>query len=157
MLQYMPNFRGLHLSFVLCYPCQVRAEALWRQIEATFKEMGTLGTEFECFRALHSQEQLAAPRRIENLQDAVKEQNEKERMLQLRYENLLVEQENIKGFIRDHDTAISKATKEGNNTLGGSTEKVDVEMLDEMKSSGETRAVSEAVTAQENKVIEVSG
>jgi len=146
-----------HKVKVLTHGYQVRAEALWRQIEATFKEMGTLGTEFECFRALHSQEQLAAPRRIENLQDAVKEQNEKERMLQLRYENLLVEQENIKGFIRDHDTAISKATKEGNNTLGGSTEKVDVEMLDEMKSSGETRAVSEAVTVQENKVIEVSG
>jgi len=81
---------------------QVRAETLWRQIETTHKETLTLGTEYECFRSLHSQEQLAAPRRIENLQDALKEQNDKERMLQLRYENLLVEKENIKGFIRDH-------------------------------------------------------
>lgn len=78
---------------------------MWRQIEATYKETVTLGIEYECFRALHSQEQLAAPRRIENLQDALKEQNDKEQMLQLRYENLLVEQENLKGFIRNHDSA----------------------------------------------------
>lgn len=82
---------------VLTHGYQVRAETLWRQIEVTHKETVTLGTEYECFRALHAQEQLAAPRRIENLQDALKEQNDKERMLQLRYENLLVEKENLKG------------------------------------------------------------
>ncbi|KAG0619416.1 hypothetical protein M758_4G138200 [Ceratodon purpureus] len=94
-----------HKLKVLTHGYQVRAETLWRQVEATHKETVTLGTEYECFRALHSQEQLAAPRRIENLQDALKEQNDKERMLQLRYENLLVEQENLKGFIRNHDSA----------------------------------------------------
>lgn len=82
---------------VLTHGYQVRAETLRRQIEVTHKETVTLGTEYECFRALHAQEQLAAPRRIENLQDALKEQNDKERMLQLRYENLLVEKENLKG------------------------------------------------------------
>lgn len=94
-----------HKLKVLTHGYQVRAEASWRQIEATHKETVTLGTEYECFQALHSQEQLAAPRRIENLQDALKEQNDKERMLQLRYENLLVEQENIKGFICNHVSA----------------------------------------------------
>ncbi|KAG0620103.1 hypothetical protein M758_4G189400 [Ceratodon purpureus] len=93
-----------HKLKVLTHGYQVRAETLWRQIEATHKETVTLGTEYECFRALHSQEQIAAPRRIENLQDTLKEQNDKERMLQLRYENLLVEQENLKGFIRNHNS-----------------------------------------------------
>jgi len=97
---------------VLTQGYQIRADALWRQIELTFKEADTLGTELECFWALHRQEQLAAPRRIENLQDAVKQQSEKERMLQLRYENLLVEQENLRGFIHDHDTAAAKAAEE---------------------------------------------
>lgn len=96
-----------HKLKVLTHGYQVRAETLWRQIEALHKETVTLGTEYECFRALHSQEQLAAPRRIENLQDALKEQNDKERTLQLRYENLLVEQENIKGFMRSHDERAS--------------------------------------------------
>lgn len=76
----------------------------------THKENVTLSTEYECFRALHAQEQLAAPRRIENLQDALKEQNDKERMLQLRYENLLVEKENLKGAFRNQVT--TEGTKE---------------------------------------------
>jgi pre-mRNA-splicing factor CDC5/CEF1 len=95
---------------VLTHGYQVRAETLWRQIEVTHKETVTLGTEYECFRALHAQEQLAAPRRIENLQDALKEQNDKERMLQLRYENLLVEKENLKGAFRNQVT--TEGTKE---------------------------------------------
>ncbi len=121
-----------------CQNTQIRADALWRQIELTFKEADTLGTELECFWALHRQEQLAAPRRIENLQDAVKQQSEKERMLQLRYENLLVEQENLRGFIHDHDTAAAKAAEEKEIAKKKAAE--EKQAMEDMNTAEEVRA-----------------
>lgn len=44
-----------------------------------------------CSRAVSSTTSYRKP------QEVLKEQNDKERMLQLRYENLLVEKENLKG------------------------------------------------------------
>eukprot|EP00246_Nothoceros_aenigmaticus_P010085 TRINITY_DN26402_c0_g1_i1.p1 TRINITY_DN26402_c0_g1~~TRINITY_DN26402_c0_g1_i1.p1 ORF type:complete len:831 (+),score=203.43 TRINITY_DN26402_c0_g1_i1:107-2599(+) len=86
---------------VLTQGYQGRADNLWRQIESTFKEADTLNTELECFRALHRQEQLAAPQRIESMQAGVNEHKELERKLQLRYENLVVEREYLKKLIQD--------------------------------------------------------
>jgi cysteinyl-tRNA synthetase len=74
--------------------------------------MDTLATEFESFRALHIQEQYAAPARIESLQDSVQQQNDFERKLQLRYENLIVERENWKSLIRERDAAVARAKEE---------------------------------------------
>lgn len=90
---------------VLTQGYQVRGENLWRNIEQRHKEMDLLLTELDCFRALHRQEQLAAPRRIESLQEEVQMMAERERSIQLRYENLLVERENLKHLIQGHDAA----------------------------------------------------
>lgn len=134
---------------VLTQGYQIRADALWRQIELTFKEADTLGTELECFWALHRQEQLAAPRRIENLQDAVKQQSEKERMLQLRYENLLVEQENLRGFIHDHDTAAAKAAEEKEIAEKKAAE--EKQAMEDMNTAEEARAAEEADAAKKRE------
>eukprot|EP00850_Spirogloea_muscicola_P023426 SM000355S13193 [mRNA] locus=s355:12158:17386:- [translate_table: standard] len=91
---------------------QVRGDNLWQQVEASHKEADTLGTELECFRALHHLEQLAAPRRIENLRAEVEVQIERERSLQMRYENLLVEQDNLRKLIRDHDAALKQSNED---------------------------------------------
>lgn len=134
---------------VLTQGYQIRADALWRQIELTFKEADTLGTELECFWALHRQEQLAAPRRIENLQDAVKQQSEKERMLQLRYENLLVEQENLRGFIHDHDAAAAKAA--GEKEIAEKKAAEEKQAMEDMNTAEEVRAAEEADAAKKRE------
>ncbi|GLJ29314.1 hypothetical protein SUGI_0578120 [Cryptomeria japonica] len=94
---------------------QVRAGKLWTQIEAAFKQADTSGTELECFRALHKQEELAASNRNESLREAVSQQKDLERKLQIRYENLLVEQDNMQKSIQEHN----KRTAEQNDTSKG--------------------------------------
>ncbi|KAI5064122.1 hypothetical protein GOP47_0020792 [Adiantum capillus-veneris] len=94
---------------VLTQGYQVRAESLWKRIEALFKEVDTLATEMESFRMLFRQEQFAAPSRVENLRAAVKQQNENERMWQLKYENLIVERENWRKLIQEHDAEVARA------------------------------------------------
>ncbi|GJP39737.1 hypothetical protein CLOM_g24080 [Closterium sp. NIES-68] len=79
-----------HKVKVMSHGYQSRAEALWKQVESAHREAGTLATELQCFRALHAQEVHAAPTRIETLQRDVGAVTERERALQLRYENLLV-------------------------------------------------------------------
>uniref|UniRef100_A0A5B6YIA7 Putative cell division cycle 5-like protein n=1 Tax=Davidia involucrata TaxID=16924 RepID=A0A5B6YIA7_DAVIN len=74
---------------------QMRAGKLWSQIEATFKQMDTAGTELECFQALKTQEQLAASHRVNGLWEVVQKQQELEKTLQKRYGNLIAEQERI--------------------------------------------------------------
>ncbi|CAI9774826.1 unnamed protein product [Fraxinus pennsylvanica] len=80
---------------VLTNGYQMRAGKLWSQIEATFKVMGTTGTELECFQALQKQEQLAATQRIGSLWDEVQKQKNVEQTLQKRYGDLLAEQERV--------------------------------------------------------------
>ncbi|GJW10622.1 hypothetical protein Tco_1576449 [Tanacetum coccineum] len=46
---------------------QTRAAKIWSQVEATFKQMDTAGTEYECFQALKRQEQLAASNHINSI------------------------------------------------------------------------------------------
>ncbi|KAI3735519.1 hypothetical protein L6452_15020 [Arctium lappa] len=74
---------------------QMRAAKIWSQVEATFKQMDTAGTEYECFQALQRQEQLAASNRINSIWEDVQKQKELEKTLQTRYGDLLVEQERI--------------------------------------------------------------
>ncbi|KAA8539013.1 hypothetical protein F0562_025705 [Nyssa sinensis] len=81
---------------------QVRAGKLWSQIEATFKQMDTAGTELECFQALQTQEQLAASHRITSLWEVVQKQKELEKTLQKRYGDLIAEQERIQHLMDTH-------------------------------------------------------
>ncbi|XP_057960974.1 cell division cycle 5-like protein [Malania oleifera] len=87
---------------VLTHGYQVRAGKLWSQIEATFKQMDTAGTELECFQALQKQEQLAALHRIRGLWEEVKKQKELEKNLQRRYGDLVAEQERIQALVNEY-------------------------------------------------------
>lgn len=70
---------------------------------------------------------MAAPRRIEALQDLVTQQVERERVLQLQYENLLVEQDNLTRLIDDHDVATAKALEAKLATEDAATEERDAD------------------------------
>ncbi len=48
-----------------CFYLQMKAKDKCGGVEATYKQADILGTELECFKALHRQEQLSIPRRIE--------------------------------------------------------------------------------------------
>ncbi|XP_017976913.1 PREDICTED: cell division cycle 5-like protein [Theobroma cacao] len=80
---------------VLTQGYERRAATLWRQIESTFKQMDTAGTELECFQALQKQEQFAASHRINGLWEEVQKQKELEQTLQRRYGNRIAELERI--------------------------------------------------------------
>ncbi|KAI3470679.1 hypothetical protein Pfo_027342 [Paulownia fortunei] len=84
---------------VLTIGYQMRAGKLWTQIEATFKQMDTAGTELECFEALQKQEQLSATHRIGNLWEEVQKQKDLEHILQKRYGGLLPELERLQHLI----------------------------------------------------------
>lgn len=73
----------------------MRAAKIWSQVEATFKQMDTAGTEYECFQALQRQEKLAASNRINSIWEDVQKQKELEKTLQNRYGDLLAEKERI--------------------------------------------------------------
>ncbi|KAJ8564935.1 hypothetical protein K7X08_001395 [Anisodus acutangulus] len=87
---------------VLTNGYQMRAGKLWSQIESTFKQMDTAGTELECFRALQKQEQLAASHRVNNLWEEVQKQKELERTLQKRYGDLVADKEKIQHLMDEH-------------------------------------------------------
>lgn len=110
---------------------QMRAGKLWSQIEATFKQMDTAGTELECFQALQKQEQLAASHRINGLWEDVQKQKELERTLQKRYGDLIVEQERIESLmdayriqeeIAAKNHALELANAAANETVGPCSE-----------------------------------
>ncbi|KAL2555659.1 Cell division cycle 5-like protein [Forsythia ovata] len=84
---------------VLTNGYQGRAGNIWSQIEATFNQMDTAGTELECFQALQKQELLAATHRISNLWEEVQKLKDLERILQKRYGDLLQEQERVQNLI----------------------------------------------------------
>ncbi|KAF8038282.1 hypothetical protein BT93_B0973 [Corymbia citriodora subsp. variegata] len=75
----------------LTFGYQMREKTLRDQIESTFKQLDTAGTELECFRALQKQEQLAASHRINSLWEEVQKQKELEQTLQMRYGALVAE------------------------------------------------------------------
>jgi pre-mRNA-splicing factor CDC5/CEF1 len=110
---------------------QMRSGKIWSQIEATFKQMDTAGTEVECFQALQKQEQVAASHRINSLWEEVQKQKELERTLQKRYGDLMAEQELIQSLmdayrvqeeIAAKNRALELATAAANETVTPSSE-----------------------------------
>lgn len=109
----------------------MRSTNIWSQIEATFKQMDTAGTEVECFQALQKQEQVAASHRINSLWEEVQKQKELERTLQKRYGDLIAEQELIQSLmdanrvqeeIAAKNRAQELATAAANETVAPSSE-----------------------------------
>ncbi|GLT80849.1 hypothetical protein SLA2020_522620 [Shorea laevis] len=82
-------------------PCGVK-------FEATFKQMGTAGTELECFQALQKQEKLAAKHRINDLWEEVQKQKLLEQTLQRRYGDLLAELERTQSQINVYKAQAQK-------------------------------------------------
>lgn len=80
----------------------MRAGKLCSQIEATFKQLDTAGTELGCFQALQKQEQVAATHRINGLWEEVQKQKELEQTLQRRYGDVIAEQEKIQSLIDEY-------------------------------------------------------
>ncbi|KAG6438056.1 hypothetical protein SASPL_102990 [Salvia splendens] len=78
---------------------KMRCNKLWAQVEATFKQMDTAGTELECFQALSKQETLAATYRISNLWEEVQKQKDLERTLQKRYGDRMAELERVQHLV----------------------------------------------------------
>lgn len=110
---------------------QMRSGKIWSQIEATFKQMDTAGTEVECFQALQKQEQVAASHRINSLWEEVQKQKELERTLQKRYGDLIAEQELIQSLmdayrvqeeIAAKNRALELASAAANETVTPSSE-----------------------------------
>ncbi|KAE8677028.1 Cell division cycle 5-like protein [Hibiscus syriacus] len=84
---------------VLTQGYEKRAATLWLQIESTYKQTATAGTELECFQDLQKQEQLAASHRINGLWEEVQKQKELEQTLQRRYGNLMAELESLQNLM----------------------------------------------------------
>lgn len=80
---------------VLTHGYKMRADKLKAQIELTFKQMNTAGTELDCFLALQRQEKLAASLRIKGIWEEVQKQKELEKALQKRYGDHVTELERV--------------------------------------------------------------
>ncbi|KAL1546835.1 Cell cycle serine/threonine-protein kinase cdc5/MSD2 [Salvia divinorum] len=78
---------------------QMRSNKLCAQVEATFKQMDTAGTELECFQALSKQETLSATYRVSNLWEEVQKQKDLERTLQKRYGDRMAELERVQHLV----------------------------------------------------------
>ncbi|CAA6655237.1 unnamed protein product [Spirodela intermedia] len=87
---------------VLTHGYQTRSGRLCSQIEATFKQLDTAGTELECFQSLQKQEQFAAAYRVNGLVEEVNRQMELERKQQRRYSDLLAEHEMTRKLLEEH-------------------------------------------------------
>lgn len=87
---------------VLTHGYKMRADKLKTQIELTFKQMNTAGTELDCFLALQRQEKLAASFRIKGLWEEVQKQKEVERTLQKRYGDLVAELERVQQLMNHY-------------------------------------------------------
>ncbi|KAL3647836.1 Cell cycle serine/threonine-protein kinase cdc5/MSD2 [Castilleja foliolosa] len=94
---------------VLTNGYQMRAAKLWTQIESSFKQTDTAGTELECFQALQRQEQISATHRISNLWEEVQKQKELEHVLQKRYGVLASDFERLRHLM---DTYRLRAVRE---------------------------------------------
>ncbi|CAK9188224.1 unnamed protein product [Ilex paraguariensis] len=124
---------------------QMRAGKIWSQIETTFRQMETAGTELECFQALQKQEKLAATHRIDGLWEEVQKQKELEQILQKRYGNLIVEQGRIQLLIDEYriqeqlqeeieakNRAFELAEAAANHTVASSRENIESGCASEM-------------------------
>lgn len=112
---------------------QMRAAKIWSQVEATFKQMDTAGTEYECFQALKRQEQLAASNRINGIWEDVQKQKELEKTLQNRYGDLLIEQERIYNLMekyRQEAIAQEAAQKQAEAEAAAAASREDTKMAE---------------------------
>ncbi|KAL8150812.1 hypothetical protein V2J09_020620 [Rumex salicifolius] len=97
---------------------EMRAGKLWSQIDSTFKQMDTAGTELDCFLALQKQEKSAASFRINDLWSEVQKQKELEKSLQKRYGGLMTDlerTEEVMGKYREQALA-QEQIEESSNT-----------------------------------------
>lgn len=111
----------------------MRAAKIWSQVEATFKQMDTAGTEYECFQALKRQEQLAASNRINGIWEDVQKQKELEKTLQNRYGDLLIEQERIYNLMekyRQEAIAQEAAQKQAEAEAAAAASREDTKMAE---------------------------
>ncbi|XP_021734559.1 cell division cycle 5-like protein [Chenopodium quinoa] len=90
---------------VLTHGYKMRADKLKTQIELTFKQMNTAGTELDCFLALQRQENMAASFRIKGLWEEVQKQKEVEKTLQKRYGDRVAELESIRQLMDQYRKA----------------------------------------------------
>lgn len=129
---------------------QMRGGKIWSQVEATFKQMDTAGTEYECFQALKRQEQVASVNRINSIWEDVQKQKELEKSLQKRYGDLIVEQERIYHLMENYRKE-EAAKQEITETKMAEAEEVLVEMTkpplnNDDESANEPMDVSEPPT-----------
>ncbi|XP_057794249.1 cell division cycle 5-like protein isoform X2 [Salvia miltiorrhiza] len=148
---------------VLTNGYQMRANKLWAQVEATFKQMDTAGTELECFQALKKQETLSATYRISNLWEEVQKQKDLERTLQKRYGDLMTELESAQHLVnayrlqaerdyenaaKDNDTAMDAIDTTQNQSVGP-----DIEAPEDKVAANNNDAAMEGVDAAEDQPV----
>ncbi|XP_057773753.1 cell division cycle 5-like protein [Salvia miltiorrhiza] len=133
---------------VLTNGYQMRANKLWAQVEATFKQMDTAGTELECFQALKKQETLSATYRISNLWEEVQKQKDLERTLQKRYGDLRTELERVQHMINAYRL---HAQKEHENAANDNdTAMVAIDTAQDQSVEPELQAPNDEVAANNN-------
>ncbi|GAQ83036.1 cell division control protein [Klebsormidium nitens] len=128
---------------------QMKAKEKWSAVEATYKQADILGTELECFKALFRQEQLSIPRRIESLKEDVRGQSERERSLQLWYENLLVEQEDLQRKIDEHEKGLTAAKRAAEERAAEEAKRHEEEIREKHRKEAEE---AESVRAEKGEV-----
>jgi len=74
---------------------QNRAGTLFKQIYEAWNQYDQSYTELQCFTTLKQLENQAIPNRIEKLKGMVQEQQEREADLQTKYQNLIIERDNL--------------------------------------------------------------
>lgn len=130
---------------VLTHGYKMRADKLKTQIELTFKQMNTSGTELDCFLALQRQEKLAASFRIKGLWEEVEKQKELEKTLQKRYGDLVVELEKVQQLMNQHRIQAQKLeeieAKKRAEELAKTVDQADVS--NDVKPDQDTDAVEE--------------
>ncbi|XP_047980695.1 cell division cycle 5-like protein [Salvia hispanica] len=149
---------------VLTNGYQMRCNKLWAQVEATFKQMDTAGTELECFQALSKQETLAATYRISNLWEEVQKQKDLERTLQKRYGDRMAELERVQHLVnayrlqaerdlenaaKDNDTAMDAIDTTQDQSVAPDLEAPKDEAMQEPDAAEEAVAKDTAVAEAE--------
>ncbi|KAL4574704.1 hypothetical protein LXL04_021540 [Taraxacum kok-saghyz] len=134
---------------------QMRAGKIWSQVESTFKQMDTAGTEYECFQALKRQEQLAASNRINSIWEDVQKQKELEKTLQKRYGDLLAQQENIYHLMQNYRQQEAKKEEEITETKTADAESADV-VVEEVAQSVEVSEMTKPPLSKDNEEMDVS-
>ncbi|XP_020223608.1 cell division cycle 5-like protein [Cajanus cajan] len=139
---------------VLTQGYELRAKkSLWPQIEATLKQMDVAATEFECFKVLQKQEQLAASHRINNLWAEVQKQKELEKTLQTRYGSLIEELEKIQNIkdqyrLQAQQQEEMEANNHARESIETKADETDVECTENREASPPSVELGHALAAE---------